>query len=231
MSFFDRTGAGECSGGETVHPALEIEGQDGALVDLTGRTFIYQVTEKSGAVRLYPPADADLSGYAATFTNAGTRAVADLPGDITRTLARKSGLEHWWIEAAEAGFVEWNRAGLKVLSAGPLAEGASAPGDDVLVVNDKGVLRIVAAGAPGASLWSASGQTLEEYQQERIDGPVDAAVERADDAADAATEAVALLEGLTGEQVPLLIALLIPPGATAIAADSRNSVLFVLGII
>lgn len=54
---------------------------------------------------------------------------------------------------------------------------------------------------------------------------------RADAAIAEVDQAVALLESLTGEQVPLLIALLIPPGATAIAADSRNSVLFILGII
>jgi hypothetical protein len=210
MSFFDRKGNGACNGGEGVRPALQIRLASGALANLSGRDFVYLIMV--GETELHRSTAVPDGPY---------RVVADLPGSTTFTMTGK--VRHYFAERTAAGRRDWIAGDLTISRRAATLLSGAAPGLDTYVVDERGVATVETSGAPGLPASAELGfSSPEDMREQLIDAPVDAAVERSDAAAGRADEATDLLSAMVGEQLPILAALLIPPGATLIAADSAN---------
>jgi hypothetical protein len=174
--YLGRDGAFRCASGESVTLRLSIKSAAGALVDLTGRAFRWRVLSAAGEE--LASVDGVVEASVAVFAMPGTT-TDDLTG---------SGIRYEVIELVAAGRREWLSGLFVARAGGPFVSGSGQGGSVAAMVDERGAVVIQAVGAPGLTAWEAAGQTLAEYEAERVDGPVAAAVGIAA-ATTAATEA------------------------------------------
>ena len=187
--------------GATFRLVMKIKRKDGMLVDLTGMSFRWSVFDARQVMHAVISA-----------TAVGTEVAFPMTGEQSAALTGIA-LKHQVDQIVEDGVTPW-LAGSFTTSIGPTAATGTGASSDVLalVAESSGVVVVTAAGAPGLSLAEALGSTAEEILAEHVDQPV----------ADKLAEVDVALGDF--EQVQILANILIPSGATAILADSGNSI-------
>jgi hypothetical protein len=183
---------------------LQMKFSDGGagFVDLSGRVLRFAAYQRGGAVV-----------HDEAFAIAGDTATILFPGSVSEN-PNFNGARWQVAQVFEDGPTPLFRGSIDVSpAASDQGPGAGAPASDLLTwAPATQTLLISSIGARGPSLSEELGTTPEALIAELVTGPVD--------------EKLAEVDALIGnfEQVQILADILIPSGATAILADSGNSI-------
>lgn len=218
---FAINGDAKCFAGEALTVELAFD-TAGALVDLTGRTFVWTIYHANTRVELF-------TCTGEVIVNGSDRFVRfAVDGDTTEELFNKSRsyARHEMAELVESGRDIWVEGNFALTrSASTTMPGVVVPasaGGATRYVFDYQTRRVTisprgAPGLPGRSPWEALGQTREAYEVSVRQPAVDAAAD--------ARAAVDTLTDIIGDRLPMLADILIPRGATALLADTDNLIM------
>lgn len=224
---FAINGDAKCFAGEALTVELAFD-TAGALVDLTGRTFVWTIYHANTRAELFTcTGEVVVNG-----TDRFVRFAID--GDTTEQLFAKSRsyTRHEMAELVETGRDIWVEGNFALTrSAFTTQPGVVVPasaGGSTRYVFDYQTRRVTISprGAPGLkgrdgvdgiTPWEAVGQTREQYDESVRQPAVDAAAN--------ARDATEYLTSIIGDRLPMLADILIPRGATMLAADSDNLIM------